>query len=99
MVNGVLNEDAIDYLINPVHPAVGKSDEHSSPDRRAQVQDSFGETPPCSLIAPGAYKIRRGCNVLQVPIKIIPLGVTKWGSHPLRGRSKFDGMSPDHPQE
>ena len=32
-------------------------------------------------------KIRRGCNVLQVPIQILPLGVPKRGSHPLWGGS------------
>ena len=44
---------------------------------------------PCTLMAPGACKIHRGCNVLHVPIQIIPLGVPKWGSHPLRGGSIF----------
>ena len=35
---------------------------------------------PCTLMAPGACKIRRGYNVLQVPIQIIPLGAPKRGS-------------------
>ena len=30
----------------------------------------------------GACKIRRGCNVLQVPVQIIPLGVPKLGRYP-----------------
>ena len=33
------------------------------------------QRPPCTLMAPGACKIRRGCNVLQVPCQKIPLGV------------------------
>ena len=37
----------------------------------------------------GNGKIRRGCNVLQVPFQIIPLEVPKRGSHPLRGGSKL----------
>ena len=36
-------------------------------------------------MAPGACKIRHGCNVLQ----ILSLGVPRRGSHPLRGRSKL----------
>ena len=40
-------------------------------------------------MTPGACKIRRGCNVLQVPIQIIPLGVPYMGSHPVRGESKL----------
>ena len=70
-------------------PEVGKSDEHSAPNRRARVQGWPSETPPCMLMAPGACKIRRGCIVLQVPIQVIPLGVPKRGSHPHRGRSKL----------
>ena len=31
-------------------------------------RSSPGEKPSCTLIATGGYKIRRGCNVLQVPI-------------------------------
>ena len=41
----------------------------------------------CTLMAPGACKIRHGCNVFQVSIYIIPLGVPKRQS--LRGRSKL----------
>ena len=52
-----------------------------------RIRSSPGETLPCTLMAPG--KIRRGCNVLQIPIQIIPLGVQKWRSHPLRGESKL----------
>ena len=54
-------------------PVVGKSDEHPALYRKARVRGSPGETPPCTLMSPGACKIRRGCNVLQVPIQIIPL--------------------------
>ena len=35
-------------------------------------------------MALGACKIHFGCNVFQVPIQIIPLGIPKRGSHPLR---------------
>ena len=35
-------------------------------------------------MGPGAPKIRRGCNVLQITIQVIPLRVPKKGSHPLR---------------
>ena len=38
--------------------------------------------PPCTLMAPGACKIHHGCNVLQVPIQIITLGMPKRGSIP-----------------
>ena len=71
---------------------MGKSDEewmNSALDRRAQVRGSPGDTPPYTLMAPGASKIRHGFNVLQVSIQILHLGVPKWGSHPLRGRSKL----------
>ena len=70
-------------------PGVSKSNEHSAPNRRAQVRGSSGEKPPCTLMAPGACKIRRGCNVLQVPIQIIFLGVPKQGKHLLRVRGKY----------
>ena len=49
------------------------------------------KTLPCTLIAPGACKIRRGGYVVQVPVQIIPLGVTK------RESQNCHGMSPDHP--
>ena len=44
---------------------------------------------PFTLMAPGACKIRRGCNVLQVPVQIILLGVPRRGSHPLHDGSKL----------
>ena len=86
----------------PGGTAVDKSDEYSDQGRRAQDRGSLGETLPCMLMAPGACKIRRLCNVLRVSIQIIPLEVPKWGSHPFRGRSKLwwhvsgssSGMSP-----
>ena len=40
-------------------------------------------------MAPGACKISRGWNVLQVPIQIIPLGVQNRGNHPFRGGSEL----------
>ena len=43
----------------------------------------------CTLMAPGACKIRHGCNVLQVPIQIILLGIPKRENHLLRGGSKL----------
>ena len=39
--------------------------------------------------------IYRGCNVLQVPIQTISLGVPKWGSHPLHDWSKLQLHVPD----
>ena len=72
-----------------VMPAAALSAEHSAPNQRIWVRGSPVEIPPCTLMAPGSYKIRRGCNVLQVLIQIIPLGVPKRGSHPYRGGSKL----------
>ena len=75
-----------------------QSAEHSTPDWRTWVEGSPGETPPCTLMALGASKIRRGCSVLQVPIQISPLGVLRRGAnlHPV-GDQSCDGMSSDHP--
>ena len=50
------------------------------PDISVRLVASPGEKPLCTLMAPGACKIRRGCNVLQVPIQIIPLGVKSGGT-------------------
>ena len=66
------------FLMIPNGPEVGISDEQSAPDRRARVRAS-----------PGACKIRRGCNVFQVPIQMIPLGETKRRSHFFSGGSKL----------
>ena len=71
------------------HFAVAKLVEYSAPDRKTRVRGSPGEKPPCTLMASSACKIRRECNVLQVPIQIIPLGVPKRGRHPLCGGSKL----------
>ena len=68
---------------------MAKSDEHSTPGRRAQVRELPGEILSCTLTAPGACKIRHGRNILQVPFQIIPLLVAKRNSHPLRGESKL----------
>ena len=46
------------------------------------------ESPTCTLMAPDACKIPR-YNVLQVPIQIIPLGVPKRDSFPVRVGSKL----------
>ena len=51
----------------------------SALDRRARGRSFLAEIPPCALMALSACKIRRGCNVLQVPILIIPLGVLPLG--------------------
>ena len=59
---------------------------NSDLDQRASVQGSPDETPPCMLMAPGACKIRREYNVLQIPIQIIPLGVPKRGIPALYGK-------------
>ena len=65
---------------------MAKSDESSAPDRRARVRGSPIETLPCTLVAPGACKIRRGCNILKVPIQIMPLGGIKVGEPSPPGR-------------
>ena len=39
--------------------AVAQSVEHSAPDRRAWIRGSPRETSLCTLLAPGACKIRR----------------------------------------
>ena len=72
-------------------------DEHTAPGQIDRVRDSPGETLLCMLMAPGACKICRRCNVLQVPIQIIPLGIPKWGAIPSLEDKNCDGMSPDHP--
>ena len=54
-----------------------------------RIRGSPGETSPCTLMTPGACKIRRGCNVLQVPIQIKLLEVPKCGCHPLLSGSKL----------
>ena len=66
-------------LLQISRPAVAILDAHSAPDRRARVRDSRGEIPPCALMAPGACKIRRECNVLQVPFQNYTSGGTKAG--------------------
>ena len=48
-------------------------------------------------MAPGACKIRRECNVLEVPIQIIHLGIPKRGDIPSEVDQNYDGMFPDHP--
>ena len=68
-----------------VWAAVVKSDEHSAPDRRVRIRGLPGETLLCTLMAPGACKICRECNVLQVTSLFIPLELPKRGSHPLVG--------------
>ena len=69
--------------------AIAQTAQHSALNRRAWVRSSLGEKPPSTLMAPGPCKIRRGCNVLQVPTQIVPLGVPKRGSLPLRGGSQL----------
>ena len=71
--------------------------------RKDRVPGSPGETLPCALMAPGACKIRHGCNVPQVPVQIIPLGVSKLyqsgGVIPSVADQNCEGRSPDHPLE
>ena len=45
----------------------------------ARVRGLPEKTLPCTLMAPGACKIRRGRNVLQVPIQNYTSGGTKEG--------------------
>ena len=42
------------------------SAEHSAADQRTQVRGSPGETPPCTLMAPDAYKFCRRCYIHEV---------------------------------
>ena len=58
---------------------VAQSVESLALDQRARVRGSPGKKPSCILMAPGAWKIRRGCNVLQVPIQNYTSGHTKAG--------------------
>ena len=51
-----------------------QSAEHLAPDRRVFFRGWPNKTPSCILMALGAFKICRRCNVLQVPIQIIHLG-------------------------
>ena len=52
---------------------------HSDPDRHAWVRGSPDETPPCTLMSPGACKICHGFNVLLIPIQNYNSGATKAG--------------------
>ena len=45
----------------------------------ARILGSTSEILPCTLMVPGACKIRRRCNVLQVPIQYYTSGSTKAG--------------------
>ena len=68
-------------------PAVGKSDEHSAPNRRTWVRDSPGETPPFTLT--DLLHVKSVVGVMYSPIQNIPLRVPKRGNHSLRGGSKL----------
>ena len=68
--------------------AVAESDEHSAPDRRARVRDSPGETLPCTLMPPGACKIRRVAILFKFPSKLYLWG-TKVGKPSPPWRTKF----------
>ena len=51
-------------------------------------------------MAPDASKIRRGCNVLEVPIQVLPLGVPKRGSRTMKisvPDQNYNDMFSDHP--
>ena len=73
--------------------AVAQWVESSALDRGTLVRDSPSEKPSCRLMAPGACKIRRGCNALQVPIQIISLSGK--ARHSVADQI-CNGMSPDH---
>ena len=60
-INSIKSKDNVFRNIHS--PTVVKSDEHSAPDRWARVRGSPNKTPPCTLMARGACKIFRGCNV------------------------------------
>ena len=72
--------------------------EHSTPDQRAWVRGSRGETPLCTVHAKSVVD----AMFSKFPFKIIPLGVPKRRSHPLPGGLKlwwhvsraFLGMNP-----
>ena len=66
-----------------------QSAEHSGPVQRARVRGSPGGTPTCTLMTPGACKIRHEYNVFHIPIQIKLLGIPKLGRHPLRDGSKL----------
>ena len=57
------------YMTFEYGAAMVPSVEHPAPHRTARVRSSHGETPPCTLMAPGSCKIRRGCSVFLVPIQ------------------------------
>ena len=76
---------------------VAQSAELTTPDWMARAPGSPGETPPCLLMILGACKIPRNCNVLQVPIQIVPFGVPKRGTILSMADQNCDDTSLDHP--
>ena len=73
------------------------SAKHSAPDRRARVRGSPGKTPPFTLMAPGACKIRLGYNVFQVPFQnYASRGIKAGGGVPSEADQNCDSISPDH---
>ena len=81
-----------------VGEAVVQCVEHPAPDRIAWIRGSPGETLLYMLLAPGACKIRRGCNVLQVPTLnyTSALGYKSGGASPSGKDQNCNVMSPDH---
>ena len=63
------------YFLNGA--AVALWVESSAYDGRLRVWGSPSQIPPCTLMAPGACKIRRGCVVFQVPIQNYSSGASK----------------------
>ena len=55
--------------------------EQLAPDLRSRIQGSSDEISQCTQFAPSACKIHLGCNVLQVPVQIVPLEVQKQITH------------------
>ena len=72
------------FMQNRVVVAQSIDSAHSAP-----YGGTPGEKPSCTLMAPGACRICRGCNALQVPIQIIPLGVPKRGKPSTPGQIKI----------
>ena len=64
---------------------------------RGKLQGSPGETPPCTLIAPGACKIRRGCNFFQVSTKFHLWRYQSEGVILSVADQYCDGKPPGHP--
>ena len=72
------------FMQNRVVVAQSIDSAHSAP-----YGGTPGEKPSCTLMAPGACRICRGCNALQVPIQNYSSGDTKAGEPAPPGRIKI----------